>query len=191
MRLQDYGKLRNVNFKFAICCLQFAIFFFLKCAPACADGGSVLLSERKGDYRITLFSSPSPFRAGPVDVSVLIQDAVTGQPVGHALVAVRMNQIGQPALEYPATQDVATNKLLYAAQFELPAPGRWELEVRVEDSQGAAVVACEVEAAERLPRWHFLWLWIGWPILAIVLFGFHEWLAGRKHSKTGRFRDPR
>jgi hypothetical protein len=121
-----------------------------------------------------------------VDISVLIQDAVTGQPVGHAMAAVRMTQIGQPALEYPATQDVATNKLLYAAEFELPAPGRWKLEVQVEGLRGSAVVVCQVEAAERLPRWHSLWPWIGLPILAIVLFGFHESLARRKHGKTSR-----
>src|SRR5262249_11263998 len=164
MRLQDHSKWPNVNFKFAICSLQFAILFFLWCGPACADGGSVLLSEKKSDYRITVFSSPSPLRAGPVDISVLVQDVLTGQPVGHAQVAVRMIQIGQPPLEYPATQDVATNKLLYAAQFELPAAGRWELEVQVEGLQGSAAVACEVEATERLPRWHSLWPWIGLPI---------------------------
>src|SRR5262249_40294661 len=141
---------------------------------------------KKRDYRITVFSSPSPFRAGPVDISVLVQDAVTGQPVGHALVVVRMTQVGQPPLEYPATQDTATNKLLHAAQFELPASGRWELEVQVEGSQGSAVVTCKVEAAERLPRWHSLWPWISLPILAIMLFGFHELLARRNHGKTGR-----
>ena len=188
MRLQDYGKLQNANFKFAICSLQFAIFFFFGCAPACADGGSIRLSERKGGYRITTFSAPSPFRAGPVDISVLVQDAVTGQPLPEARATVRMTKIGQPTLEYAATQDVATNKLLRAAQFELPEPGRWELEVQVEGSRGSAVVACEVEAAERLPRWHSLWPWIGWPALAIALFFFHELSARRKFGKTRRSR---
>ena len=99
-----------------------------------------------------------------------------------------MTKTGQPALEYAATQDVATNKLLRAAQFELPAPGRWRLEVRVEDLEGFALVACEVEAAERLPRWYSLWPWIAWPALAIALFCVHELLARRKFGKTGRIR---
>jgi hypothetical protein len=150
------------------------LFLGIWCPPACADSGSVLLSEKKGGYRITVFSAPSPFRAGPVDISVLVQDAVTGQPLTQTQVTVRMSRIGQPTLEYAATQEVATNKLLHAAQFELPEPGRWELEVRVEGSEGSAVVACEVEAAERLPRWQSLWPWIGWPILAIALFCIHE-----------------
>jgi hypothetical protein len=170
---------RNWDFGFRIFIFGW-LFLGTWCAPAWADGGTVRLSEKKGDYRITVFSAPSPFRAGPVDISVLVQDAVTGQPLAQALVTVRMTKIGQPALEYAATQDVATNKLLHAAQFELPVPGRWELQVRVEGLQGSAVLACEVEAAERLPRWRELWPWIGWPALAIALFCFHEWLARRK-----------
>ncbi len=136
----------------------------------------MLLSEKTGDYRITVFGLPSPIRAGPVDISVLVQDALTGQPLPQARVTVRMTQIDQRVLEYPATQDVATNKLLHAAQFELPVPA-------ASTPQESAVVACEVEAAEPLPRWHSLWPWIGWPLVAIALFSIHE-LSRRKHSKT-------
>jgi hypothetical protein len=167
-------------------CLFLALSFVLY-SPSFlrADGGSIRLSERKGGYWITVFSAPSPFRAGPVDISVLVQDSVTGQPLPQARVTVRMTRIGQPALEYPATQEVATNKLLQAAQFELPAPGLWELEVRVEGSQGSAVLACEVEAAKRLPRWHSVWLWFTWPALAIALFAFHRVLVRRHLAKAG------
>jgi len=184
--VSDFG-FRISSFGFGI--LVFGLLFLgIWCAPACADGGSVRLSERKRGYRVTVFTAPSPFRAGPVDISVLVQDAVTGQPLPQARVTVRMTRIGQPTLEYAATQEVATNKLLHAAQFDLPAPGWWELEVRVEGSRGSAVLACEVEAAERLPRWHSLWPWIAWPALAIALFCTHELLARRKFGKTGKIR---
>ncbi len=184
--VSDFG-FRISSFGFGI--LVFGLLFLgIWCAPACADGGSVRLSERKGGYRVTVFTAPSPFRAGPVDISVLVQDAVTGQPLPQARVTVRMTRIGQPTLEYAATQEVATNKLLHAAQFDLPAPGRWELQVQVESSQGSAVLACEVEAAERLPRWHSLCPWIAWPALAIALFCTHELLARRKFGKTGKIR---
>ena len=180
------------DFGFRISSFGFGIFVFgllclgIGCTSARADGGTVRLSEKKDGYRITVFSAPSPFRAGPVDISVLVQDAVTGAPLPQARVIVCMTKIGQPALEYPATQEVATNKLLHAAQLELPAPGLWQLEVRVEGLHGSAVLACEVEALERLPRWHSLWLWITWPALAIALFCIHELLARRKFGITGR-----
>ena len=53
-------------------------------APARADGGTVRLSERQGEYRITVFTAPVPFRAGLVDISVLVQDAVSRTPIPDA-----------------------------------------------------------------------------------------------------------
>jgi hypothetical protein len=185
MLMQDYGKLQNANFKFATCSLQFAIFFFFSCAPVRGDGGTIRMSEKRGDFLITVFTAPAPFRAGPVDISVLVQDALTGEPVPQAQVTVRMTKPGQPALKYPATQEAATNKLLHAAQFELPKPGRWQLEVQVEDVHGQAMIGGELEAADPLPRWRELWLWISWPAAAIALFAFHQMLKRRRSAKAG------
>jgi hypothetical protein len=94
------------------------------CAPAVADGGALRLSGTAGGYRISVFTAPTPFRAGPVDVSVLVQDASTGNPATQVPVTIRMTRSGGLALEYPATTAAATNKLFRAAQFELawPAP---------------------------------------------------------------------
>ena len=93
------------------------------CATAAADGGSMLLSGQGGEYRISVFTAPTPFRVGPVDVSVLVQDASTGNPMTQVQVRVRMTKPGRPALEYPATSEAATNKLLHAAQFVLSEAG--------------------------------------------------------------------
>jgi hypothetical protein len=147
------------------------LFLLIWCAPALADGGSMRLSGTKGGYRITVFTAPTPFRAGAVDISALVQDVSTGEPMTQVQVTVRMTKSGRPALEYPATAEAATNKLFHAAQFELPEPGRWELQLRVDGLHGPAVIGGEVEAAEPLPRWQEIWPWIGWPALAIVLFG--------------------
>jgi hypothetical protein len=95
-------------------------------------------------------------------------------------VIVRMIKPGRLVLEYPATSAAATNKLFSAAQFELPEPGRWALEVEVQGSHGPAVIGAELEAAEPLPRWRELWPWISWPALAIALFSIHQSLVRRK-----------
>src|SRR5262249_48206786 len=146
------------------------------CMPARGDGGSVCLSEKTGPYQVTVFSAPTPLRAGPVDISVLVQDAATGQPMPQATVTISMTQIGQPALANPATQDIATNKLLHAARFELPVPGRWELKVHVDGAKGLVVVGLELEVSPPLPRWRELWPWFAWPALAVGLFGVHHLL---------------
>jgi hypothetical protein len=160
------------------------------CEPASADGGSMRLFGKKGGYQITVFTAPTPFRAGAVDISALVQDASTGDPMTAVRVTVRMIKSGRLALEYPATSEAATNKLFRSAQFELPEPGRWEMQVQVEGLYGLAVIGGEVEAAEPLPRWHELWLWIGWPAVVIALFGIHLALERQKRpSPTKRGED--
>jgi hypothetical protein len=152
------------------------------CPPGIADGGTLRFSGTKGGYRITVFTAPTPFRAGTVDISALILDASTGNPMTPETVTFRMTKPGSLALEYPATTEAATNKLFRAAQFELPEPGRWELQVEVDGSHGPAVLGGEVEAAAPLPRWQEMWLWIGWPVLAIALFSIHVWMRTRRPS---------
>jgi hypothetical protein len=156
------------------------------CTPALADGGSMRFSERSCGYQITVFTAPTPFRAGPVDISVLVQDASTGEPMLDARVTMRMTKPGHAALEYSATREAATNKLFRAAQFDLPDPGRWDMQVQVEGSHGLAVVGGDVDAAAPLPRWQELGWWIGWPGLVIVLFGIHQALSRPSHRRAGR-----
>src|SRR5262245_62779881 len=63
---------------------------------AWADGGVPRLSERVGGYRVSVFTSPTPFRAGPVDVSVLVQDADSGEMLPEVRVIVRAVPRGRP-----------------------------------------------------------------------------------------------
>jgi hypothetical protein len=154
------------------------------CVPATADGGAMLLNIKKGGYQITVFTAPTPFRAGPVDISTLVQDASTGDPLTHVQATVRMTKSGRIALEYPATAEAATNKLFRAAQFELPEPGRWEMQVQIEGLYGPAVIGAELEAAEPVPRWREMWLWICWPALAIAPIVLHQVLVQRKGRST-------
>jgi hypothetical protein len=149
-----------------------------------ADGGTVRLSEEQGRYRITVFTSPTVLRAGPVDISVLVQEAVTGELAQGVQVTIKTLQRGFPgvALEHPATFKAATNKLYHAALFDLPEPGWYSLEVSIDGILGKAEVRFEMEAAESLPSWLTMMLWVGWPVLAIVLFGIHQLLV------RGRFR---
>jgi hypothetical protein len=161
------------------------------CATAAADGGLMCLSGRQGNYHISVFTAPTPFRAGPVDVSVLVQDASTGNPVTQVQVRVRMTKSGSGALEYPATSETATNKLLHAAEFVLPEPGAWNLGVQVRGSQGLAVLAGEVQAAEPLARWQEIWPWFSWPSLVVVMFCITHMRQHRNHVNPTKTLIPR
>ena len=139
------------------------------------------LRERAGDYQITVFTSPTPLRAGPVDVSVLVQDAATEECLPEAQVTVCLKATGAGhTLECRASTEAATNKLLRAAEFQLPEPGWWDVAVAVEGPHGPALVRFKVQADEHPPLWLELWPWFAWPALAVAFFGLHQILRRRR-----------
>ena len=147
-----------------------------------ADGGTVRLSERQGNYQITVLTSPTPLRAGPIDISVLVQNADTHELVLDGQVTIKAIPRGHPAgaMSQVATTEAATNKLFRAAEFELREPGWWDVEVSIDGPLGNEHAQFEMEAAPPLPKWLALWPWFSWPALAIALFGVHQLLV---HSK--------
>ena len=148
---------------------------------AWADGGAIRLAEQTGGYRITVFTDPTLLRAGSVDISVLVQDAATEEPASDVQVTIRVGWRGAPDVFIrPATKEAATNKLYYAANFDLPEPGWYTVQVSVAGDRGEAQVQFDVEAAEPLPACLALWPWLGWPVLVILLFGIHQVLVRRR-----------
>lgn len=137
-----------------------------------ADGGAVRASGRLGPYSVTVFTSPSPLRAGPVDVSVLVQEAESGAPVDLAPIEIRaiLRSENPATLRHSATKQAATNKLLSAAKFNLPAPGTWDIEAAVGEPKEQHVVRFTADVAEPLARWQAFWPWFAWPIIPIGLF---------------------
>lgn len=160
---------------------------------AWADGGAVRFSERRGDRVVTVFTSPTPLRAGPADVSVLLLDADSGQPVLGIPIVVEARPIqgGSPEIRAPATGAAATNKLLSAAQLDFAEPGLWQVSIEVQGLSPTPPLSFEVEVAEPLPPWLHFGVWIAWPLVPIGLFGCHQWLTLRRrrisagrHSQT-------
>jgi hypothetical protein len=163
-------------------------FFLLDrcCAPAHADGGTISLSSQNSAYQITVFTAPTPFRAGPVDISVLVQDGQTAEPLTTARVTVRMSKPPQFVLVYPATTADATNKLFHSAHLQLPEPGNWRIEVEVQGQHGQAMIGGDIAAAPPLPRWLEMWPWFGWPALVVALFSLHKLLTRPRLDRPGR-----
>ena len=99
-----------------------------------ADGGTLRQSIHQGNLVVTVFTSPTPPRAGPIDVSILVQDATTGEPLPNSHVQVQATPRSEPdrIMRQLATTDVATNKLMSAAIFDLPDSGTWDFHVSVD-----------------------------------------------------------
>jgi hypothetical protein len=131
-------------------------------------------------------ASPTPLRAGPVDVSVLVQDRDTGRVVANANVEVSLRPSGanlRPLRSF-ATLDAATNKLFRVALFTLPEPGRWRLSTVVTVDDRRLELETDVEAVAALPHFSDLWFWAGWPAIAIGLFAAHRGLVIRSERRV-------
>ena len=99
------------------------VFLLASAGPLRADGGSVRARQTIGPYTVTVFTAPTPLRVGLADISVFIQHAQSNAAVLDAAVAVKLHAADEPArtLQSAATRAAAVNKLLYAAEIDLPA----------------------------------------------------------------------
>ena len=147
-----------------------------------ADGGVVRLSQAAGPFTITVFTAPTPLRAGPIDVSVLVQDGRTGDAIDDAAIEVVLRGRDDPsqAVRASALHEQATNKLLYAALLDLPAAGGWHVTVDVAHAGATATVGVDVEAEPALPPWRAYWPYFALPPLALALYALNQWLTLRR-----------
>jgi hypothetical protein len=143
------------------------------------DGGTLRAWKQHGDYDIAIFSEPSPFVAGPVDISVLLLDRDTGEPDREARIMVELSPVGQPAetMRHVATERAATNKLFRAAAFELRATGRYDVNVSVDWPNDHAQIQFDLDVGSPWSPRTGIWPWILWPVPAIGLYGIHRRLV--------------
>lgn len=166
-------------------CASFGMLLsLLSAAVVHADGGIVCLSERKGNYHITVFTAPTPVRVGLVDMSVFVQIAATGEPDLGARVRIRAVPRGRPdaAIEQTATNEQATNKLFQAAVFDLPESGWWDVALLLDGLGEPIELSFAMEVEDALPRFWQLVPWIAWTGAAIFLFLIHQGLVRRKEA---------
>jgi len=161
-----------------------------------ADGGTLRLSARSGDFQVTVFTSPAVLRCGIIDISVLVQDAITGKVRTDVPVTVQLRQAEAAGgnrtaevLEQIATTATATNKLFRAAEFEVPQPGNWRCSVSLAanpcadesmtdtSADGDIPLVFNVAVSPPPPAWLDLAPWIGWPFGVAALFFVHQRLA--------------
>jgi hypothetical protein len=171
-----------------------------------ADGGIIQLRQTRGPFSVTVFVSPEAVSGGLTDVSVLVQSQKNGDVVLDAEVTlslippegVAMNSdpfcgpygaAFQPANVTPhsltvrATREQASNKLLYAALFNLDAPGNWPLQVIVSRGPDSARFDCLLPVATISPKLPGLWPWLAFPPLAIAAFALNQKLRRNSLEK--------
>ena len=140
-----------------------------------ADGGAVQSRQEAGPFIITVFTSPSPLRAGPVDLSVLVQDRETQHVLLDAGVSIHLRNANFE-IQATAISANALNKLLYAANVDLKIPGDWQYSVTITRASASATVSGKMTAAPAGTSLSSYWSYFAFPPVCIVLFGIHQWL---------------
>jgi len=162
------------------------IVLLLLASAAGGDGGVVQLRQADGPFLVTVFTAPTPLRAGPADVSLLVQAGDRNEPVLDAdvLVVLTPSNGDGTSIRTKATRQQATNKLLYAAAVNVPAAGSWELRVTVRRGPDMANVGSSIAVAAPLPPLLAHWPYLAFPPAAVTVFALHQWLRSRSNKAS-------
>jgi hypothetical protein len=167
-----------------------------------ADGGAVIARQTANDLRVTVLASPVPLRAGPVDVSVLVQDGE--RAVLDATVEVAWRSLSQSPPDWlppcctmdsgperiPASRAHSNNKFLYSAIVPVKSAGPSDLLVTVSRGGVEGSVTCPLQVRRALPPALAFWPWLLFPPVAIAGFALHQRLVRSRQAgeKTAHLR---
>ena len=149
-----------------------------------ADGGVVLWQQTSGAITVTAFTSQSPLRIGPADISFLIENKEQSRPILDALVFVALEDASGITAREEATHDQARNKLLYCSVMNLVKPGPGRMKVIVTDGSEKYVLDNEVEVSGRQSPLLEHWKLLTFPFMIAILFVFHQRLVWKKHASA-------
>lgn len=153
-------------------------------STALADGGTVQFRSEAGPYVITLFTTPTPLTAGPIDISLLLQDRDGLTPVLDADVSLVLRSRSTEAeIQAPANHGEASNKLLYAAQLGSMEAGRWQVAVTVRRNGMRAETGGAIEVMPAPQMGSSYWGYIAFPPVMIVGFVVRERLLRRRLNR--------
>jgi hypothetical protein len=167
-----------------------------------ADGGTVQISKKAGPLRITVFTTSAIVHAGLEDVSVLVQNYLTHQPLLNAKVYLSFRRLDkQPVTTeeiwtppccriksnltvYQATHTAATNKLLYAVTAVFPAAGKWEVQVEILSTGTRGLVNGILHVVPPASPLLSYWPLFLFPIIAIIGYIIHYRLCSARAHKN-------
>lgn len=80
----------------------------------------------------------------------------------------------------PATRANATNKVLFAAQLNIPSAGEWRLEVQVTAKEQAADVSGNINVLTAEPPAMAHWPYFALVPAAVLAYALNRWLKSKR-----------
>lgn len=155
--------------------VSFRVFVLLLCgvSTAFADGGTIQFRQSAGSFVITLFSEPTPVRAGQAnDLSVLCERANGAGVITEAQVLIHLRRPGAgDIMEFalPAKRSKTDKGVLFAAGAKLPSAGKWPVRIDVRAGGDEAMVSGVLDVQPPQPAIMTYWpFFVAVPLLALV-----------------------
>jgi hypothetical protein len=152
-----------------------------------ADGGSVLWQRTMGSITVTAFTTQSPLRPGPADISFFVENNEHPRPILEAQVFVTLQNETGVTMRTEATHAQARNKLLYCTLIDLPKPGHWKMTLLVVHAAERIEFVSDLAVSEPQSPLIANWRFIGFPFAIAILFIFQQRLAWKRdatHSES-------
>jgi hypothetical protein len=179
--------------------LIFCVILFLA-RMSRADGGAIQFQDDAGPFHVTVFTLPPILSAGPVDVTVLVQDRSKLGPLLDAsvtldLIAQDDGALGKdawsppacslnksaPLIGIPAKLNHGENRLLYGALLQIPNSGVWQLKINIQrDNERESIgtlLKVNPPPSPPLAYWHLLIL----PPLGVLGFILNKRARRKTH----------
>jgi hypothetical protein len=153
------------------------------------DGGTIQFQGDVGSFHVTVFTLPPILRAGPVDVTVLVQDRSKLDPLLDARVtldlgAQAINNLEKEAWSPPACAldapaslagivarlNHGENRLLYGALVQIPSSGIWKLKINIQRDSVTESVSTQLKVNPPAPPPLAYWRLFILPPLGVLGF---------------------
>lgn len=140
------------------------------------DAGLVRLSEKVGPYRLTVMTSPTPLRAGPVEISIFVESVADRSLAAEVTVNIAPRDHPDDGKDYR----LEANPLGTTVNVDLSRGGWWQLRLTIDGLVGNAEKTLLLEVGDALPRWREMMFWVALPLVPIGLYIVHQWLVRRR-----------
>lgn len=188
----------------------FWLAWFVLTGTCRADGGTIQFSAVDQGLQVSVFTDPGVPSAGPLDLSVLVQDAATHAAVLDAEVHASLtpetpapsttSAWAPPLCAVTSTSNLQSfqldhhgsqNLLYYSSLVQVPAGGKWRLEVDVRRGAETVSVNGDLQVADQVAPWTSYWHLFLFPPLAIGLFAAVQFQrATRQASRAAQRSNP-
>jgi hypothetical protein len=150
-------------------CFALAVF-----DSARGDGGRLQLRAVVGDHVLSVWTAPTPLRAGMVEVIVATEPASKGVAARAGEIAIEAwsagRLVGRATVQAPGATTAPRR-----ARLQLPEPGTVELRVLLSGDDASADLRTDVLVEPPLSPFAEHWFALVLPALAVALYALREW----------------